>query len=204
MLNKILVSLIIVLFLLVGFLFYKVYVPSGANSDSSVSNSSSSKNGLDKSSKIVFVNTDTLFDKYLYYKEVMKSLEDRKRRIEVQFESQARGLESQVAAYQEKGKMGNLTAAEIESTEARLMRQRDDIIKTRDEQLSKLVQEEREFTEKLYDELYSYVTEYNKQNGFQYVLGYTRGSGIIYADNSLDITNDVVKGLNERYTASKK
>ncbi len=157
-----------------------------------------------KKSKIVFVNSDSLLENYEYYKVLIQDLEARKRRIEGQFETQARSLQSQIETYQQKGKLGTLTAEEIESTEMRLMKQRDDIIKTRDEQLGRLMGEEKEMTEKLFDKIYAYVKKYNEKTGYQFVLGYNRGSGILFADNSLDITKDIVDGLNSEYKSIKK
>lgn len=207
MLNKILIASNIVLILAVGFLYLKQYSNSTTTFMPQVGDSTSIEalNPTDiKKSKIVFVNSDSLLEKYEYYKVLIQDLESRKRRIEGQFESQARSLQSQIEAYQQKGKLGNLTAEEIESTEMRLMKQRDEILKNRDEQLGRLMTEEKQMTEKLFDKIYAYVKKYNEQTGYQFVLGYNRGSGILFADNSLDITKDIVEGLNNDYKKNQK
>jgi outer membrane protein len=52
--------------------------------------------------------------------------------------------------------------------------------------------------ESIQKNLKKFLAEYNKEKQFQYIL--TTGSGIdylIYKDSTLDITKDVIKGMNE-------
>jgi outer membrane protein len=43
-----------------------------------------------------------------------------------------------------------------------------------------------------------YLKEFNKDKGYTYILGYQEGT-IYYKDASYDITDEVLKGLNEKY-----
>ncbi|MND82181.1 periplasmic chaperone [compost metagenome] len=65
--------------------------------------------------------------------------------------------------------------------------------------------DEQEETEKLYAKITEYLKKYANEHGYKMVISYSKGnSAILYADESLDVTNDVVKGLNEEYKAAKK
>ncbi|MNE73384.1 periplasmic chaperone [compost metagenome] len=65
--------------------------------------------------------------------------------------------------------------------------------------------EEQEETEKLYGKITEYLKKYANDHGYKMVISYSKGnSAILYADESLDVTNDVLKGLNEEYKAAKK
>ena len=44
----------------------------------------------------------------------------------------------------------------------------------------------------------SFLTEYNKDKRFVYILSYTKGGFILYKDEALDITKEVVDGMNEK------
>ena len=45
-----------------------------------------------------------------------------------------------------------------------------------------------------------YMAEYGKKHHYTIIFGTTAGGNIVYADNrAIDITEDIVKGLNERY-----
>ncbi|MEY2792856.1 MAG: hypothetical protein RJA76_848, partial [Bacteroidota bacterium] len=49
-----------------------------------------------------------------------------------------------------------------------------------------------------------YITKINKENKFEFVLGYSKlGGGILFADESVDVTQKILDGLNKEYGASK-
>ncbi len=54
----------------------------------------------------------------------------------------------------------------------------------------------------LRDSLNNFLNEYNKDGRYKMILSKS-GDNILYADKALDITNDVVAGLNKRYKKSK-
>lgn len=154
--------------------------------------------GILKKSKTVFVNTDSLLENYTFYKKSKAGLEARKNRIEGQIEAQQRDFEKQAMAFQDKASKGLITNEEEgRNMEAKLMKQRDDILAYRDRETTKLIEEEKKIDEKLYNLIHNYVKRYCAKTNYQYVLGYSRGSGILYASDSLDITADVLEGLNK-------
>jgi outer membrane protein len=48
----------------------------------------------------------------------------------------------------------------------------------------------------------NFLKEYNKTKGYAYILAYEPGI-IYYRDSTLNITDDLVKGLNEQYSKKK-
>ena len=55
-------------------------------------------------------------------------------------------------------------------------------------------------------ELKDYIKEYNKSGNYNYVLAYSEGplSPVLLANESLDITKDILEGINAQYRAKKK
>jgi outer membrane protein len=51
----------------------------------------------------------------------------------------------------------------------------------------------------LYAKLSSYLKEYNKGKNYTFILGYQKGGGILFANDSLDITREVLDGLNKEF-----
>ena len=49
-----------------------------------------------------------------------------------------------------------------------------------------------------------YLKENSSQLNYKYVLGTSFGGNILYANDSLDITRNIIKGLNEKYQQTKK
>ena len=50
----------------------------------------------------------------------------------------------------------------------------------------------------------NYLKEYNKEKGYAFILSYEPGFMLYYRDSMYDITNDVIRGLNEQYKKEKK
>jgi outer membrane protein len=70
-------------------------------------------------------------------------------------------------------------------------------LETRKQSLAEqLVKERDEFNEEIHSLLDSFLTEYNKTKGYDYILTYTRSGQIMFADKRLDITQDVIEGMN--------
>jgi outer membrane protein len=53
--------------------------------------------------------------------------------------------------------------------------------------------------------LTAYVNEYNKTGQYNYILTYSEapGSPMLLGNDSLDITNDILEGLNAQYKEKK-
>ena len=45
-----------------------------------------------------------------------------------------------------------------------------------------------------------FVAEYGKENGYTYIFGSNESANIMYAKDGLDITDEIVKKLNESYS----
>jgi Skp family chaperone for outer membrane proteins len=53
------------------------------------------------------------------------------------------------------------------------------------------------------DELKAFLEEYNKQAGFDYIFSVQNGGQVWVGNENLDITDDLVNGLNARHRARK-
>ena len=58
------------------------------------------------------------------------------------------------------------------------------------------MQEEAAMTQELYDKVSSFLKTFGDKNNLQVVLTYSAGSGLLYANDALNITDQVISGLN--------
>ena len=65
--------------------------------------------------------------------------------------------------------------------------------------IDKTAREQNDLNRQLFNKITSFLKEYNKDNKFDIVLSTQLGSTVLYAENGFDITNDVVRLLNEEY-----
>ncbi len=62
-----------------------------------------------------------------------------------------------------------------------------------------IMNEQSVMTEELYKKITAYLKDYAEERQLQVVLKYNPGSDLLYGGANIDITNDVISGLNEIY-----
>ncbi|WP_233632652.1 OmpH family outer membrane protein [Parapedobacter sp. ISTM3] len=153
--------------------------------------------------KIVYVNIDTLLEKFEYFKDVRTKLEDKAKKAQADLQSRSNAFQREVADYQQKA--ATMSAADRQSTEERLARKQDELARHNQNASASFAQEEAAENEKLYSRITDYLKKHAKENGYKLVLTYSAANpGVLYADESLEITNEVLSALNADYAKEKK
>lgn len=146
---------------------------------------------------IAYINSDSLLNNYEFSKEVQAKLKDMEAKYEAEFANRAKGLENEFATFQRTAQ--SMTINQARAREEELMRKRNNLMQYQESLGQKLMQEQVRLNEELYDKVSAFLKEYGEKEGLDVVLTYTKGSGVLYASDSLDITQSVLSGLNERF-----
>lgn len=154
------------------------------------------------STGIVYINSDSLLDQYEFFKNERSKFEESQNRIKNELKSQGEILQGEVALYQKQA-IG-MTDMERAKKEEQLTVKQQQIMQRKEELLSKLDVEQGKSSEELYLRLNQYLKKFNKTRNYNFVLGFQKGGGILFANDSLNITRDVVDGLNKEYLEEKK
>jgi outer membrane protein len=150
------------------------------------------------SEKIVYVNSDSLLTKYQYFKDVQVKLQGKAKTAQQDMASKAQAYQREVAQYQ--GQANTLPADQRAATEERLGRKQQELQAYQQNAGAALQTEQATENEKLYDRIAEYLKTYAKKKGFKMVLSYSKANPtILFADESLDVTSEVIIGLNEAY-----
>ncbi len=153
--------------------------------------------------KIVYVNVDTLLEKYEYFKDIRAKLEEKAKKAQADLQSRSNAFQREVADYQQKAP--TMSASDRQSTEERLARKQDELARHNQNASTSFAQEEASENEKLYARITEYLKKHAKENGFKFVLTYSATSpGVLYADERLEITDEVLTALNAEYAKEKK
>ncbi len=152
-----------------------------------------------KGKDIVYVNVDSLLTKYDFFKDTQKVLESKRFQLENELSTKGRNLQNKAAFFQKQASEGRLTQEQGRATEASLQKEQQDILAYRERAAQNLAGEEAEKNKQLYDQIYDYLKSINAQNKYQFVLGYTKGGGILFANPDADQTRAVLDGLNKQY-----
>ena len=153
---------------------------------------------------IVYINIDTLQDKYDMYAEMKKTMEEKQKKVEMDLAAKSRALEAKAQDFQEKAQKGLLLRSEMEKIQLQLMEEQQNLQKYGSEQNNALLEDNQVMNRKYVNNIMEYLKTYNKDGRFQYILSYAFGSQLLYVPDSLDITKDVLTGLNEQYAIEHK
>ncbi|ADY52802.1 outer membrane chaperone Skp (OmpH) [Pseudopedobacter saltans DSM 12145] len=153
--------------------------------------------------QIVYVNSDSLLNNYEYFKSLKEKFEAKSKKAEAELKNKGAAFQREVAAYQQSAQ--TMSADQRAQTEERLARKQQELQTYQQNAGSALAHEEAAENEKLYDKVADYLKKHAKEKGYKMVLTYSKGnSAILFADDNLDVTKDVIKGLNEEYKKEQK
>jgi Skp family chaperone for outer membrane proteins len=66
------------------------------------------------------------------------------------------------------------------------------------------MEEEQVMNRQVLDYITKFLEDNKSRYNYQFILGRSFGSVLLYGDSTLDITADVLKALNEKYMSEKK
>lgn len=151
---------------------------------------------LKKEPKTGYVDLNKVFEKFEYKQELEKKLikvnELRTQKLD-SLEFELKVLSKQLQAAE---KVDNDKAGEFQAKKEYFFTKKREF----EEDNGQLV---KQYDEQIIKQLSQYVNDYGKENDFNYILG-ADGSGLImYANQSNDVTEDVVTYINQKYKGIK-
>lgn len=194
----------IILLLAVGYLYY--YNFSGKKNKDVAANLSSSIKSADTNGyrpPLAYVELDSLNERITFIKDKRKELEAAMKVIEQEQESGYRNLQAQKDNFLKKG--AAITQEEAEIFQGKLIDQQQKIDSRKQQQSQALNEKSFGIMEGIQTKLKDFLTEYNKDKKYMYI--FTTGTGLdymVFKDSSLNITNDVIKGMNAKMKAEAK
>lgn len=186
-------SIILNILIILGFILYHfIGLPEKSIEDKDFEISETAKKG---ELTIAFVRSDTLWKNYGMVKASKKILDSIEVKYQNQYNYQAEKLQYDYNEYITKGSR-LLSLNQKKEAEAKLKQRQNDLLKL-DERLSEqLLSQKEELNNILQDTILNFIKRYNEKTNFSYILEYT---GILFADEAFDITEDIVNGLNKEY-----
>lgn len=196
-------TLNIVLLLAVGILYYLHF-------SSAKPNEKKKKNQITQSAKangnvplIGYVDLDSLNEHISYIKNNRKILEGEQIAIEKEWENAYRNLQAQKDNFLKRG--NSITQAEAEEFQGKLIQQQQMVDEKKQTSTQALNDKSYKFLDDVQKKLKAFLVDYNQDSKFNYI--FTTGNGLeymVYKDSALNITDDVVEGMNELLNKGNK
>ncbi|MDR0536702.1 MAG: OmpH family outer membrane protein [Tannerellaceae bacterium] len=163
----------------------------------------SSSVGEMNSMPVAYINMDSLLQNYNYSKDLNEIIIRKEENMRANINQQRSALEVEVQDFQRKvNNNAFLSRERAEQEQQRLLKKQDELQNYGDRQTQELLAQHQRLTEQLRDSLISQLKTFNMDKGYRIIFSNTAKDNIILADDSYDITGELIKYLNSRYSPS--
>ena len=152
---------------------------------------------------IVYVDLDRILTEYDMANDLRSVVETKVQNIQAEVTRRGQKLEKEVASYQEKIQKGLMTRSVAEVQGQKLQQQEIDFNNYAAQKQQEINEEQVVMMNQLGDAIQTFITKYNEEKQYAMILTNSGGAPVIAADSALDITEDVLAGLNEEYIKTK-
>jgi len=153
---------------------------------------------------IAYINIDTVIFKFDMFTDRRNDLLSKQQSAEAELNSKGSQYEKGVRDYQDKVNKGLITRATAAQMEQTLTQQQQELVSLRDKLQSNLMEEEQVMNRQILEYITTFLEANKSEYNYQYILGKSFGSVVLYSDSALDITQKVLDAVNKKYQAEKK
>lgn len=190
-----LLALNLVLLVAVGILFYLHFA--GKKGTEIRPASSNQKNTTAHGDcRIAYFDMDSINNSFVLIKDVKAELSKEEEKINSTLTNLQKSYNDRITHYQ--GQSQSMSQVESEKANRDILQLQDRIRSTKQEMEQKYQDLYMRKMQDVKAKVEEYLKEYNKDKGYAYILAYEPGF-IFYRDSALNITSDIITGLNEKY-----
>lgn len=153
--------------------------------------------------KIAYVDTDTIMAKYQYAIDLNEELLAYKDQQEKYYQQQMTQFQTDYNNYLQTG--ASLTLTQQQAKEAELKQRAEKMSTLEQELMAKVAERQLSENTKLLNAIFAFIREYNAANQqFDVILRKSfNDTPVLYANPAMDITEEILAGLNEEYKSVK-
>ncbi len=146
---------------------------------------------------VVYVDSNQLLENYEGMKVARQAFQQKATQWQANIDTLKVELDREIQKYEsEKQRM---TTKERELNEKLIGTKRQQFIDYQKGIQQKSQQEDYEMTQQVLTEVNTFIEDYGKRNGYEIILGANSSGNIVYAEDHLDITDELQKALNTNY-----
>ena len=162
-----------------------------------VANSETSGNTL------AYVEVDSLLTQYEFCIKEKAALEAKSKQYEAQINAKMSQFQKASVDFQQKVQSGAFTSqTQGEAAQQRLIRLQQEGAKLQQDVQQRMLKAQEKFNKTLRDSVQSFLKDYNREKHYDMIIS-KQGDNVLYANDKLYITKEVVDGLNKRFKNRK-
>ena len=153
---------------------------------------------------IVYVQLDSLIANYDMYNDLMTAFQSKVQGIQDDLSKRGRRLESDAKAFENQVQKGLLTRSAAEEQQNKLMQRQQNLQNDAAKKDAEIQEEQAVLNNQVYYAVKEFIEKYNEEHQYSLILT-TSGvtNTVLNVNPGLDITADVLKGLNEDYIKNR-
>ena len=152
---------------------------------------------------IVYIDLDRILMDYDMANDLRAVVETKGQNIQAEITRRGKKLESEVKSFQEKMNKGLMTRSVAEVQQQKLMQQEQEFNEYAAKKQQEIQEEQVVMMNQLGDAIKTFLDKYNAEKQYAMILTNNGGAPVITADAALDVTDDVLAGLNDEYIKTR-
>ena len=154
--------------------------------------------------KIAYVDIDTLLTNYKLWIELNEEMIRKEENARATLNEKAKNLQAEYEEFERKlNNNAFVTRERAESEQNRILKKNQELEQLQERLSNELAIENNKNNVLFRDSINAFIKDYNKEKGYNVILS-RLGDNILYIDHEMNITQEIIDGLNARYSASKK
>ena len=152
--------------------------------------------------KIAYIDVDSLLANYTFYQDLAEEMTRKEENYRLALTEEATKWQKDVEDHQKKIANGVYSSVErAQSEENRLTKRQQALQEKSDKYTQELLAERDANSQKISETVDNFVKEYNKTHGYNLIIS---KASLLYADEALNITAEILDGLNAAYNQPNK
>ena len=154
--------------------------------------------------EVVFINIDSVNEKYEMVKILKDTLEAEQQKQEVVFNNRQKALENKAANFEKNYSSGSLTPQQAQYAQQSLQEESTRLQRDYSNYMEDFQARYAAALEQMADSLNAAAKRVNASYNASYIFTYQDGGQLLYADPAHDITNEVIEELNKSFKKNRK
>jgi len=152
--------------------------------------------------KTAYVDTSKLLEENTEAKDIEGKYKVKSEEMGRELRGEASRFQSEAAAFQQNAQLKGQAWAQAKGAE--LQKREQDLSMKQQAMLQTLQQESGKEMDSLIKRIKTYIKDYGKKNGYDYIYGTGDAASVLYAKEAYDITATISKEINENYKGTAK
>lgn len=153
-----------------------------------------------RSEKTAYVNSGVIMEKYQGMIDARKKYEETSKTWQSNADTLAAEFQESLKKYEKD--ITTMSAKEKQMAQELLKNKQQQVMQYQQAIQQKAEQEQGKLSEGAIKQINSYIENYGKKHHYKIIFG-TNNGNIVYADKSVEITDQILDGLNEEYKGKK-